>query len=244
MSETRTVDRVSSSFDSSLASSVASSVAALPLLGALAVGCAGATFDPPPPPPFKVAVAVEGDPGQPILGAVVSRNERALATTGADGRAELTLEGADGETIDTTVKCPVGHTSPQKPVTMRLARTNGGAPPVFKVSCPPTERHVVVAVKAENGPNLPVLYLGRVVAHTDGSGAAHFEVVAPPGGQFQVTLDTTAKEFAKLKPQSPSKPFTIGQGDDILVFEQKFEVEKKKVAKVKPHVPGCLSCKT
>lgn len=238
MSETRRPLRVSSSFSSFSLVSLASA------FGALALGCAGVRFDPPPPRPFKVAIAVEGDPGQPITGAVVSRNDRAVATTGGDGRAEMTLEGADGETVDAAVKCPEGYTSPQRPVTMRLARTNDAAVPVFKVSCPKVERHVVVAVRAENGANLPVIYLGKVVAHTDESGAAHFAVVAPPGGQLQVTLDTTAKEFAKLKPQSPSKPFTVGQGDDILVFEQKFEVEKKKVAKVKPHVPGCLSCKT
>jgi hypothetical protein len=127
---------------------------------------------------------------------------------------------------------------------MRIARSGGGLP-VFKVSCPPMQRHVVVAIKAENGPNLPVLYLGRIVARTDQSGAAHFSLEAPPGGQFQVTLDTTAKENARLKPPSPSKPFTVGNGDDILVFEQKFDVEKKKVhAAPKPKLPGCLSCKT
>ncbi|MBX3189240.1 MAG: hypothetical protein KF819_19610 [Labilithrix sp.] len=198
-------------------------------------------MDPPAPPPFNVAFAVEGDPGNPITGAIVSRNDKAVATTGPDGRATLTLEGADGETVDATVKCPEGFTSPTKPISMRLARMRDGRAPEFRVSCPPNQRKVVVAVKAENGPNLPVIYLGKVITRTDASGAAHFALEAPPGGQFQVTLDTSGD--AKIKPASPSKPFTVGQHDDIFVFDQKFEVEKKKVVHHKVKLPTCLGCK-
>ena len=212
------------------------------LLGVVMLsGCAGVTLEPPPPPPFKVAFAVEGDPGLPITGALVTRNEKTVATTGADGRAELTLNGADGETVDTSIKCPDGHTSPPHPISIRLARTGDGRAPVFKVTCPPTQRHVVVAVKAENGPNLPVVYLGKVITRTDASGAAHFAIQAPPGGQFQVMLDTG--DDKRLSPPSPTKPFTVGSVDDIFVFEQKFDVEKKKVKVTKVKVATCLGCK-
>lgn len=214
--------------------------AALPLVGL--VGCANVTLEPPPPPPFKVAIAVEGDPGLPIMGAIVVRNDKTVATTGIDGLAELTLNGADGEVVDAAVRCPAGHTSPAKAVSMRLARTRDGRSPVFKVACPPTTRQVVVAVKAENGANLPVLYLGNVITHTDDSGAAHFALQAAPGEQFQVTLDTSGKEGEKLKPLSPSKPFTVGMGDEIFVFDQKFDVEKKKTVVHKTKLAKCLGC--
>lgn len=204
-------------------------------------GCAGMSLEPPPPPPFKVAFAVEGDPGQPITGAVVTRSDKTVATTGPDGRAELTLNGADGETVDASIKCPDGHTSPTHPISIRLARTKDGRPPVFKVSCPPTQRHVVVAVKAENGANLPVVYLGKVITRTDASGAAHFAIEAPPGGQFMVMLDTG--DDKRISPANPSKPFTVGRTDDIFVFEQKFEIEKKKVRVVKTKLATCLGCK-
>jgi hypothetical protein len=210
------------------------------LLGLVVSGCAGVSLDPPPPPPFKVAIAVEGDPGHPVSGAIVSRADKTVATTGVDGRAELTLNGADGEMVDATIKCPDGHTSPTKPISMRLARTRDGRAPIFQVSCPPTQRHVVVAVKAENGANLPVVYLGRVITHTDASGAAHFALEAAPGEQFQVTLDTSGE---KLKPPSPSKPFTVGSNDEIFVFDQKFDVEKKKVVRHKTTIATCLGCK-
>jgi hypothetical protein len=187
-----------------------------------------------------VAFAVEGDPGEPLGGATVSRDDRTLATTGPDGHAQITLDGADGETVDTSIRCPEGHTSPVRPVSIRLARTRDGKPPTFTVTCPPSQRHVVVAVKAENGPNLSVVYLGKVITHTDASGAAHFAIEAPPGDQFQVTLDTA--DDKKLSPVSPSKPFTVGARDDVFVFEQKFEVEKKKVRVVKKKLPICLGC--
>jgi hypothetical protein len=204
-------------------------------------GCGKMSLEPPPPPPFTVAFAVEGDPGQPVGGATISRNDKTVATTGPDGRAQITLHGADGETVDASIKCPEGHTSPARPVSIRLARTRDGKAPVFQIACPKAQRHVVVAVKAENGPNLPVVYLGKVITHTDASGAAHFAIEAPPGGQFQVTLDTA--ENAKLKPFSPSRPFTVGRTDDIFVFEQKFEVEKaKKVHVAKTKLPTCLGC--
>jgi hypothetical protein len=206
------------------------------------LGCAGVSLDPPPPKPFRVAFAVEGDPGHPVVGALVSRGDKTLATTAADGRAEIALNGADGETVDAVVRCPAGYTSPRKPIAMRLARTGDGRAPVFKVSCPPTQRHVVVAVKAENGANLPVVYLGKIIARTDPSGAAHFALAAAPGEQLLVTLDTSGKEGEKLKPAMPQRPFTVGSSDDIFLFEQKFEVEKKKVFVKKPTVATCLGC--
>jgi hypothetical protein len=100
-------------------------------------------------------------------------------------------------------------------------------------------RSVVVAVKSENGPNLPVMYLNRPVARTDAAGAAHFLLQMAPGAQFVVTLDTS--ENAKLKPANPSKPFTVGQNDDIFVFEQKFETEKTRVVVARPTIPRALN---
>jgi hypothetical protein len=84
-----------------------------------------------------------------------------------------------------------------------------------------------------------VLYLSRPVTRTDASGAAHFALEVAPGAQFTVALQTD--ENPKLKPQNPSKPFTIGQTDEILLFEQKFDVEKTKVYYAKPNIPRALN---
>jgi hypothetical protein len=197
-------------------------------------------LDPPPPPPFQIFIRIDSDPGHPVAGATVSRNSKVLATTGPDGRGMLTLTGAEGETTDVTIKCPDAFNSPQKPTSIRLTRfADKTKVPEYTVNCPPTLRHVVIAVKAENGPNLPVVYLNKAWTRTDVSGAAHFALEVPPGATFQVTLDTG--ENSKLKPQNPSKPFTVPPHDDILVFEQKFEVEKTRVFVAKPNIPKALN---
>jgi hypothetical protein len=89
-------------------------------------------------------------------------------------------------------------------------------------------RRVVVAVRAENGPNLPVMYLDRAVTRTDAGGAASFALEVPPGSQFTVALNTIERK--DIKPISPSKLFVVGQQDDVFLFDQKFDVEKRKSA--------------
>jgi len=197
-------------------------------------------LDPPPAPPFQIFVRIDSDPGHPVTGAVVSRNGKPLATTGPDGRAMLTLNGAEGETTDVTIKCPDAFNSPTKATSIRLTRfADKSKVPEYTVSCPPTLRRVVVAVKADNGPNLPVMYLNRMITRTDASGAAHFALEVAPNTQFQVTLDTS--DYARLKPPSPTKPFTVPGHDDILLFDQKFDVEKVRVFQAKVNLPRALN---
>jgi hypothetical protein len=204
-------------------------------LGLVACG----TFkEPPPPPPFQVAFVVEGDPGKKVNGAEIQRGGKTLATTGADGRATLVLRGAEGELAEATVVCPAGFLSPPKPLPFHLTRLSGNRVPEFGVHCAPTRRKVVVAVRANNGPHIPVLYLNQVVAMTDETGAAHFALDLEPG-TFQVALDTS--ERRDLKPENPRQTFTV-QKDDIFVFDQNFKIEKKFVPKVKVKGPVCISC--
>jgi hypothetical protein len=197
-------------------------------------------LEPPPTPPFQIFIRIDSDPGKPVTGATISRNGKPLATTGPDGRAMLTLNGAEGETTDVSIKCPDAFNSPAKPTSIRLTRfADKSKVPEYTQSCPPSLRRVVVAVKAENGPNLPVMYLNRMITRTDASGAAHFALEVAPNTQFQVTLDTA--ENTKLKPPSPTKPFTVPQHDDILLFDQKFEVEKVRVFQAKVNIPRALN---
>src|SRR3954469_16269979 len=111
-------------------------------------------LDPPPPPPFQFYVKVESDPGHPVSGAIVARNTKQLGTTGPEGRTMLTIAGAEGEIIDVSIRCPEGLQSPSKPLSIRLTRiADKSKAPEYGVVCQPTLRRVVVAVKAENGPN-------------------------------------------------------------------------------------------
>ena len=216
-------------------------VAFVALAATTGAGCKD--LEPPPPKPFQLYVKVESDPGRPVPAAIIARNNKTLSTTDNNGRAMLTFAGEEGEgaTVQVSVKCPDTFQSPSKPVPLKLTRLSDPTKiPEYAVSCPPTLRHVVVAVKADNGPFLPVMYLNRQITKTDAAGAAHFALEVAPGAQFAVTLDTS--ENSRLKPPSPSKPFTVGQADDILVWEQKFDVEKPKAAPVfRPNIPRALN---
>jgi hypothetical protein len=217
--------------------------ATLPLVvAALAASGCNKLSEPLPPTTFTLGVHVESDPGVPVTGASVVRGAKQVAATGPDGRARFDVLGADGDVVEAQIACPEGFSSPSKALSFRLARLAEPKRVVeIDVRCPPTERRVVVAVKAENGAYLPVKYLDKVVARTDASGAAHFALVAPPGAQFQVVLDTSERK--DLKPETPSRPFTVGRHDEIFLFDQRFEVEKKRPPPIKrPEVAKCLTC--
>ena len=107
----------------------------------------------------------------------------------------------------------------------------------YRALCPPLYRNVVVAVRAENGPNLPVMYLGQMYARTDASGAAHFMVRVRPYEQFDVTLATSEKGNEWLRPQNPAKAFVAKAQDEVMFFDQRFQVEKKPVGPRGPSGP-------
>ena len=192
-------------------------------------------LDAKPSPPFEILVRVESDPGRPLGGAVVVVNARERGTTAADGRARLSFNGNEGDAFDLWVRCPEGYMSPTKPVPASLRRIADPTKlPEYDVSCPPSQRSVVVAIRAENGPNLPVVYLNKEIARTDASGAAHVYLPSKPGDSFELMIGTTEKGNEKLRPQNPTAPFVVRSQDDLFIFDQKFtrEREVKYVPKV------------
>jgi hypothetical protein len=155
------------------------------LLGTVSLGC-GAMFEPPPPPPpFKAIIFVDGDPGQKLAGATVARGGTNVATTGPDGKAEVVVQNAqEGSSFDVVVACPTGYTAPSKPITVKVTRTlatKNERWPEFTTRCTPTKRKVVIAIRADNGANLPVKYLNQVVTTTDATGAASLVLDVEPG---------------------------------------------------------------
>lgn len=193
----------------------------LRVLGIVAVVGASSSCAPPPPPPYSVIIHVDSDPGLPLPGAVIARNGKDLAKTGPDGNATITMSGNDGETSDFAIHCPADFTSPTAPISVTIRRLSStGRAPEYTASCPPNVRHVVVAVRADGGPNLPILYLGKAVGKTDSAGAAHLLLAMRPGDQFELALDTSAIE--RLLPPNPSRVFVVKDADDMQEFDQKF----------------------
>jgi hypothetical protein len=198
---------------------------ALPLAVA---SCSGVSA--PPKPPLEVVVRVESDPNQPLAGAEVVFNGKVIATTDDEGGAKLSLQGNEGDAYEVNVRCPDGFQSPTKSLVIPLHRlVDNSMPPEYDVQCPPTKRTAVVAIRAENGANVPVVYLGRVLARLDASGAATVMLENLDADQsFDLTLDTSEKGNEQLRPQSPSNSFSLKSGDDVLSWDAKFTVEAVK----------------
>lgn len=181
-------------------------------------------------PAFEIVVRVTGDPGSPVPDAEITMGGAKAGKTTADGTARLRLRGEEGEVFELAVACPAGHRSPTKPLSVALRRLAvEGRLPQYDVSCPPSRRTVVVAVRAENGPNLPVVHLGKEIARTDASGAAHVLLTASPDETIQLTLSTAEKGAEQLRPQSPVATFAVKDRDEVFVFDQRFGVEKRVV---------------
>jgi hypothetical protein len=189
------------------------------LLAALVVACSALEAK---PLRYSATIRVEADPGAPVAGAEVLRDGAALARTDASGRATFDLEGLEGEAIGIFVRCPGDYTSPAEPTRVLLRRNQDAERlPIYRVKCAPKLRTVVIAVRADNGPNLPVVYLGKEVARTDESGVAHAELRLRPGERIELTLNTD--DNTRIVPQNPSAVFFAKDRDELLFFDQSFK---------------------
>ncbi len=202
---------------------------ALAWMAALA-GCSNVDVgvDEPKPQPFEVHVRVESDPGVAVAGAEISNGTKAVGRTDDAGAAKVFFQGKEGDQVELVVTCPPGYDSPSAPLSVSLRRM-GSRAPQFSSRCAPTVRTVVVGVRAENGPNLPVLVLGRTVARTDASGAAVFTLHVKPSDQIEVTLSTAESGAEQLRPQSPTLTLVGRDRDDFIVLDQTFTVQAKRV---------------
>lgn len=195
----------------------------------LALGLLAASCTPPrPPPPQGFSFHVSSDPNKPLSGAHLVRDGKVVATSDGGGVASFQLDGRDGDTFDIAVDCPAGFQSPTQPVPVTLRRLAApGAIAEYDAACPPRTRAIVVAVKGEKGHRLPVMHLGEEIGRTDASGAATVLLHVGPQEQFDLALDTSAKDDSSLRPQNPAATFTVKNRDEVLVFDPHFTEAKK-----------------
>jgi hypothetical protein len=177
---------------------------------------------------YEFIVRVESDPGRALAGATVLHADSRVGVSNKDGIVRLNARGKEGDTLSFRIDCPKGHKSPTKPLSVVLRKSSEREKrPEYTVSCLPTLRTVVVAVRAEDGPNLPVRYLDREVGRTDKSGAAHVLLKAAPNEALELTLDTS--KAPQLSPKNPTARFQTSHQDEVFVLNQEFMVEKPKL---------------
>ena len=190
---------------------------------------------------LAIAVQAERDPGEPLAGVQIALAGKTLAQSDADGRARISLRGQPGDVIELAVRCPEGFASPERPIAVVLRPlAERDKVPEYRAACAPRTRSLVVAVRAERGANLPLRYLGKEIARTDASGAAHALLQVEPERAVSLVLDTSAPEHAQLRPRDPELKLVMPGRDEVAVFEQSFtvaELPKRKRAVPKPVGP-------
>jgi len=173
---------------------------------------------------YQVRVRVESDPGKPLAGARVAIQGKQLGSSNDEGVVLLQLAGAPGEVVVVDTTCPGDYRPPKAPLSIVLRRTTEDRHPEFRVSCPPIKRTMVLAVRAQNGADLPVRYLGKEIARTDQAGAAHAMLAVDPGETVTVVLDTAAPQHARLMPQNPELKVVVPERDELVILDQTFRV--------------------
>jgi hypothetical protein len=179
----------------------------------------------------KVAVKVVADTGAPVERARLLSGATVIASTDATGVAQVAVGGAEGETAQLSVKCPSGFKSPTEPLLVRRLEIAATATPEYRVVCQSTRHSLVVAVRAEGGPDLPLLYLGKEIARTDASGAANVMMEMDVHDRVELSLSTAGKDKEKLHPQNPVVVFEMADHEDVQVFAVTFTRDKKKPPK-------------
>jgi hypothetical protein len=208
----------------------------LVFLFSAAVGCHQGR----PTAAYDLTIRVTGDQGRPLAGAQVFFQGSVVGKSNDRGLVRLAVNGREGEAVLLTVTCPDGYRTSTKPIEVSLRKlAEPASSPEFSANCRPLTRSVVVAVRADNGGNLPVRYLGQAIAHTDASGAAHVLLALAPEEEFELVLDTTGKPGESLRPQNPSARFTVKNTDEILTFNVPFTIEPRAAPKprVKKDIP-------
>lgn len=201
-------------------------IAALRIVGLLAalVACAAPE---PVIEPYELTIRIESDPGRPLSGAAVIGATPFDAISDDAGLVRLRVHGQQGQRLRFQVRCPAGHRPPAQPLDVVLTRLAPGAsPPEYAARCAPERRSVVIAVRAPHGAGLPVKHLGREVARTDRSGAAHVAMQLAPHEAIELSIDTSAQP--RLAPQNPTQRFEAPDTDAVLLFDVAFVLPKPR----------------
>ncbi|MBS2015312.1 MAG: hypothetical protein JST00_20665 [Deltaproteobacteria bacterium] len=191
----------------------------------------------PPPPPTKIAVRVTTTRGAPVEGAEIVLGATVLARSDARGAATVDVAGREGDSFELETRCPAPLKAPKAPLVVRRL-TIGGGDVEHAVRCEETRRTLAIVVRAEGGPDLPILYLGKEIGRTDASGAAHVKLELDVRDRVELTLDTHAESMADAHPKNPSFVFEPAESDEVKELAVTFTRDaKRKPSRTAPKGP-------
>lgn len=198
-------------------------------LASMLFACGGST--PSLNKSFNVVFLATSDDGEPVQGAKFSSGTTTIGTTDKTGRIAVALEGVDGQSVPMTVSCPDSYVPPEEQPALRLTevrKVNQVVPAPISVEtiCTRKMRDVVLVVRTNNAPSLPVDIGGRSAGQTDADGNALFHLkLDREMRSVSVSLSTAASP--SLRPQNPSRVFELDGQDAVLLVDQAFSVDRK-----------------
>ncbi len=178
---------------------------------------------------YRVRLLVTNVPGDPLPKVPVFLAGKQIGLTGQDGYAKLTIVGREGMRANLRVQCPPNHRQPTEPVSVGLFDyATQGAPEVSAI-CEQEHVRQGVVVRTSGAGGLGFALRGQHVGNTDASGIGHALAEGEPGETLDLVFDTS--EYPDLQPQNPSVRLVLGNHDDAVLAEQRFEIKRSKPTK-------------
>ena len=192
-----------------------------------------------PPPTYTLTFRATADGEDPVRGVTIATEDTVLGETDATGILRIRFQGKEGTAIPITVACPESYDTTDPDITLTLRRVvalgteQAGTPELRRdIDCVPRQRTSVLIVRARGRAGLPVLVDGEQRAVTDDGGVAHLVFASAPGREVTVLIST--EDQPRLRPQNPSRTFTLPDEDDFLWMDQPFEEQRIRRRRRRP----------
>lgn len=199
------------------------------------VGLIACQRGPAPARQYRILIEAEDAERTSLPGVEIARRGRSLGATSSSGGLKLDLSGSEGQLVELEARCPASFVPERQTLSVALRRLQDPRKmPTYRVTCRPELRTAVIAIRASNGPDLPVIYLGREIARTDSSGVAHVALSLRPGERYELGLDTGAKP---LSPKNPRAVFVAGNEDELVFFDQRFQSKRPRAGGGRARLP-------
>ena len=182
---------------------------------------------------YRLRFQVRTGQGVAVSGARITVDRASIGVTAVQGIIATQFHGREGQEVKVKVQCPQGYRGTELSESVRLAKTRALDDSVeqlgtlVELTCDSELRDVIVVVNAKGGGLLPVRVGTQSAGVTDAQGNAQFLVhLDRESTGIEIGIDTESRR--ELLPRNPSRTFSIGQNDAIVVYSERLIVEKSK----------------
>jgi hypothetical protein len=182
---------------------------------------------------YRLRFQVRTGQGVAVSGARIWVDSASIGVTAAQGIIATQFHGREGQEVKVKVQCPNGYRGTELDDSVRLAKTRALDDTVeqlgtlVELTCDSDLRDVIVVVNVKGGGLLPVRVGTQSAGVTDAQGNAQLLVhLDRENTGIEIGIDTESRR--ELLPRNPSRSFSIGQNDAIVVYSERLIVTNSK----------------